>query len=132
WNGSVADMLKRAHNSSVTAKVTSEIPSARLRISPSFEPSRFGIASSSSAPAIGRVIARVSRPGTSLSPQVIGEHCDHAYEHRCRISLDRPVLQEAQHHADAADEIAGAVDRAVDQLHIEAAPQSLGGDHLDR
>src|SRR6478735_6366886 len=122
WNGVDADMSKRAHSNSVTPNVRIDTASAMLRIRPSFAPSRFGMARSSSAPMIGRVIARVSRPGTSLSPQVVGEHGDHAYEHRCRIGLDRPVLQQAEHHAHAADEIACAVDRAVDDLHVEAAP----------
>ena len=66
-HGSALDELERrgrrragskpAHSASVAAKVTQRDASARLRISPSFEPSRLPMSSSSSAPTTGSQMA---------------------------------------------------------------------------
>ena len=129
-HGSALDELERrrrrrrskpAQSTSVTANATSDTASATLRISASFAPSRLLMSISRSAPMIGarRWRAESASRSIALSPEVIGEDGDHAPNSRRRVGLDRPVLQQPQHGADAADHVAGAVDRAVDELHVQ-------------
>src|SRR5688572_26225943 len=105
--GADGELSKPAHSTSDTANASIAIPNASQRISPSFVPSRLGMTIRTRAPMIGNVMASVSRPIT-LSPQVIREDGNHPGKRRRGVGLDRPVLQQAQHDADAADEIAGA------------------------
>ena len=63
--GADAEASKPAHSASVTPKVRSDTSSVRLRMSPSFEPSRFDRNMSSTAPAMGNAMRMESSPVTS-------------------------------------------------------------------
>src|SRR5687768_12101728 len=139
------------------AKATSDTPSVIQRIAPLRRPSGLGMTSRSSAPTSGTSQESVSIPTpnfqiptptvpnrsrwalgigrwelTGLSPQVVPQDYDHTNEHRACIREYRTGLQAAQHARAGGDQRAGAVDRAVNHPHVEAAPQPFPRGHDDR
>src|SRR5688500_5093547 len=117
---------------SVMAKATSEKPGASRRISASRRPSALPINSSRIAAASGTTQESVSSIELPSSPQVIAEHDDDADEQRAGVGAHRSGLQAAQRRGAGADDGGGAVDRAVDDPHVEAAPQPFLRHDADR
>src|SRR5688572_1730408 len=156
WN-SAEDASNPAHNARVTPNEASETASASQRMKQSRRPSALPMSSRSSAPASGSAQERVSilsqlpisnvqfpaSPSTLgvgswrlgfvvSSPQVVTENDNHAHEERAGIGAHRAGLEPSQHRGAAVDDRRSAVDGAVDDPHVEPAPQAFGRCGLDR
>src|SRR5262245_38328805 len=125
WNGSDDAGSKPAQMASVTANVASETPRVRSRIVESFDPSRLATNISATAPMTGSRMASESSGNPvigALSPQIEGEDRDRAQERPGRVGLDRAGLEQPHQRAHAADNLPRAVDGAVDDADVDAAP----------
>src|SRR6185369_11451643 len=128
WNS--ADVgSKRAQMTSVTANAASDKSSASQRIELLRLPSRFGMSSSRIAPARGNAQDKVSNMS---QPQVVSEDGDDPDKQRAGVGPHRTGLQPPQQRRAAVDDRRGAIHRAVDDLHVEAAPQTFLRGDFDR
>src|SRR5690349_12047184 len=60
-----------------------------------------------------------------LSPEVVAQYQNDADEQRPGIRAHRSALQPPQQRRTPVDDRRGSIDRAVDDVHVDAAPQPL-------